>query len=532
MSERGPAEIPSVAAPESGGGGAKLTLAEIRHSLRTPINHVIGYAEILLEDAADKLPSAFLIDLEKIRSGGSTLLSLVNQQFSEDRFRAESDLRAVCHKLRTTVNHIIGYGEMLSEQCVEIRHQTLRPDLMKIISAGHALLRLMEEHLGDKVEALAAEPTKGPQLERSVIALHAAIGAAPLDETRCSRNPEHVLVADDDETNRDLIRRRLEKLGYRVTVCEDGCEALRLMRQAAPDLLLLDMIMPRLNGHEVLKRIKADTQLRQLPVIMISAIDQIEHVADCIERGAEDYLAKPFDSVLLKARVGAALEKKRLRDAEQVYLRQIEEERLRSDRLILNVLPPPIADRLKGGETGIVNSYDEVTVLFADIVGFTDLTEQLPARTLVRLLDQIFSTFDAIADRHGLEKIKTIGDAYMAAAGLPFPHDDHAAAAARMASEMHGAIDTFDSSGMLKLRIGLCSGSVIAGVIGQKRFIYDLWGDTVNTASRMELHGAAGRTHVSATTYERLRDRFRFEERGVIEVKGKGPMTTYFLSSP
>ena len=152
------------------------------------------------------------------------------------------------------------------------------------------------------------------------------------------------------------------------------------MRQAAPDLLLLDMIMPRLNGHEVLKRIKADTQLRQLPVIMISAIDQIEHVADCIERGAEDYLAKPFNSVLLKARVGAALEKKRLRDAEQVYLRQIEEERLRSDRLILNVLPPPIADRLKGGETGIVNSYDEVAVFFADIVGFTDLTEQLPGR--------------------------------------------------------------------------------------------------------------------------------------------------------
>jgi len=234
----------------------------------------------------------------------------------------------------------------------------------------------------------------------------------------------------------------------------------------------------------------------------------------------------------LKARVGAALEKKWLRDAEQVYLRQIEEERLRSDRLLLNVLPPPIADRLKGGETRIVNSYDEVTVLFADLVGFTDLTVQLPPRTLVRLLDQIFSAFDAIADQHGLEKIKTIGDAYMAAAGVPFPQDDHAVAAARMASEMHQAVDAFDSSGMLKLRIGLCTGSVIAGVIGKKRFIYDLWGDTVNTASRMESHGTAGKTHVAATTYERLRDHFRFEERGVIEVKGKGPMTTYFLISP
>ena len=147
------------------------------------------------------------------------------------------------------------------------------------------------------------------------------------------------------------------------------------------------------------------------------------------------------------------------------------------------------------------------------------------------MLDQIFSAFDELADRHGLEKIKTIGDAYMRAAGLPFPHQDHASAAARMALDMHETIKKFNnqSQSILQIRIGICTGPVIAGIIGRKKFIYDLWGNTVNTASRMESHGVPGRTQVAATTYEFLRDRYRFEERGTIDVKGKGSMKTYFL---
>jgi adenylate cyclase len=222
-----------------------------------------------------------------------------------------------------------------------------------------------------------------------------------------------------------------------------------------------------------------------------------------------------------------------LQEKEALLNRRVEEERARSDRLLLNILPQPIADRLKSGEDHIVNSFDEVTVMFADIVGFTTLSTQIPPMGLVRLLDQIFSAFDELAVRHGLEKIKTIGDAYMAVAGLPFPHHDHASAAARMALEMHETIEKFNCQcqRILKMRIGICTGPVIAGIIGQNKFIYDLWGDTVNTASRMESHGVSGRTQVAATTYELLRDRFRFEERGTIEVKGKGSMKTYFLCS-
>lgn len=203
-----------------------------------------------------------------------------------------------------------------------------------------------------------------------------------------------------------------------------------------------------------------------------------------------------------------------------------------AQRILLNVLPQPIATRLQNGENPIVNTCNEVTVLFADLVGFTPLSAQIPPTLLVSYLNQIFSAFDALANHYGLEKIKTIGDAYMAAAGIPFPHHDHAGAAARMAMAMHGTIEQFNQQHQrrLQLRIGIASGPVIAGVIGQNKFSYDLWGDTVNLASRMESHGMPGRTQLAATTFERLRERFQCEERGTIEVKGKGSMRTYFLS--
>lgn len=517
--------------------GGKLSLAKIRHGLRTPINHIIGYAEILQEEAVDKLPAGFIADLEKIRSGGNMLLALVNLLFSEDGFgasAADPDLHALCHKLRTPVNTIIGYGELLAEQCDDAGQPAIKSDLAKIVSAAQAWLAMMEELLGEQQTLFSATPITSPSSKETSSTLRQYWASLPCEDER-ARGPgyEHLLLADDDEANRDLLRRRLEKLGYRITACVDGREALRLAREAAPDLVLLDMLMPFLDGQEVLARIKSDETLRHLPVIMISALDQVERAANCIELGAEDYLSKPFNPVLLQARVGAALEKKRLRDTEQIYLRRIEEERARSDRLLLNILPRPIADRLKSGETRIVNSFNDVTVLFADLVGFTTLSTQIPPTSLVRLLDQIFSAFDELADRHGLEKIKTIGDAYMAAAGIPYPHHDHASATAKMALDMHEAIEKFarEGHGLLQLRIGICTGPVIAGVIGHNKFIYDLWGDTVNTASRMESHGVPGRTQVAATTYEFIRDRFNFEERGVIEVKGRGSMKTYFLCS-
>jgi class 3 adenylate cyclase len=205
----------------------------------------------------------------------------------------------------------------------------------------------------------------------------------------------------------------------------------------------------------------------------------------------------------------------------------------RSERLLLNILPEPIAERLKAEESPIADRIDEVTVLFADLVGFTPLSQLLSADDLVLLLNQIFSSFDDLSERFGLEKVATIGDGYLAVSGLPTPRPDHMSAAADMALAMQEALShhIVPGYGRLGMRFGLASGSVVAGVIGKRKFRYDLWGDTVNTASRMESHGQPGKIHVTGDIHRALADSYEFQPRGEILIKGKGPMETYFLIS-
>jgi class 3 adenylate cyclase len=211
--------------------------------------------------------------------------------------------------------------------------------------------------------------------------------------------------------------------------------------------------------------------------------------------------------------------------------RDLDLEREKSERLLLNVLPASIAIRLKQTEAVIADGFPDVTVMFADIVDFTRRSERIAPEQVVESLNDLFSVFDQLARERGLEKIKTIGDAYMVVGGLPEPRPDHADAVAEMALAMRAEVaGHVDPGGQpLAVRIGIDSGPVVAGVIGTSRFSYDLWGDTVNTASRMESHGLPGCIQVTARTYQRLRDRYRFERRGPIQVKGKGDVVTYLL---
>jgi class 3 adenylate cyclase len=215
----------------------------------------------------------------------------------------------------------------------------------------------------------------------------------------------------------------------------------------------------------------------------------------------------------------------------EYFVRAREADRARSERLLLNVLPAPTAARLKRSPGVIADGYKNATVLFADIVDFTPFAERTEPEALVRVLDRIFTEWDEVAARYGLEKIKTIGDAYMAAAGVPEPRADHIEAAARMALEMGSAagLRSDDGRGPLQVRIGIDTGPVVAGVIGRSKFIYDLWGDTVNTASRMESSGEPGAIHVTDRVRTALEPRFRFQRRSGTEVKGKGLMATYLL---
>ena len=217
----------------------------------------------------------------------------------------------------------------------------------------------------------------------------------------------------------------------------------------------------------------------------------------------------------------------------KLYLQsnELEAERARSDTLLLNILPESIAARLKGSPEAIAEGHDDASVLFADIVGFTPLSQRLSARELVDLLNELFSRFDELSERHRLEKIKTIGDAYMVAGGVPFHREDHVGDVVQMALDMHHATAEFAKQRgvALGLRIGIHVGPVVAGVIGKRKFSYDLWGDTVNTAARMESHGIPGAIQVTEVIRDRLGDRFAFEPRGEIDVKGKGLMRTWLL---
>jgi class 3 adenylate cyclase/ActR/RegA family two-component response regulator len=340
-----------------------------------------------------------------------------------------------------------------------------------------------------------------------------------------------ILVVDDNASNRDVLARRLTREGHQVITAENGAAALSLCDSQDFDLVLLDLIMPEIGGFEVLQRLKASDRTTHIPVIVISALDELDSVIRCIEAGAEDYLPKPFDPILLRTRIDSSLEKKWLRDREKQFIADLDREKRLSEALLLNILPQSIANRMRAGEVAIADKVTEATILFCDLVGFTALSGRLSAEQTVDFLGKIFTTFDSLAAEAGVEKIKTIGDAYMAAAGIPEPQADHAFRVASLAPRMLRAVrDVSETTGLdLQARIGIHSGPIVAGVIGTHKFAYDVWGDTVNTASRMESHSVTGRIHVSEATRRALDGRFQFEPRGQIEVKGKGLMETYFL---
>ncbi|MGE3539207.1 MAG: adenylate/guanylate cyclase domain-containing protein [Candidatus Tectimicrobiota bacterium] len=333
-----------------------------------------------------------------------------------------------------------------------------------------------------------------------------------------------ILVVDDLPQNIQVVGSILRSNGFQVMVATSGAQALRALTHDRPDLILLDLFMPEMNGVEVCQRLKSNPATHDLPVIFLTASSELEHLELAFEAGAVDYVLKPFKTTELLARVRAHIELKQSRDV-IIHLRD------QTEHLLLNILPAPIAERLKDGER-VVDDFAEVTVCFMDIVSFTQTAASMRPGEVVAYLDTVFATIDQIVEAYDLEKIKTIGDAYMVASGLPRPHPDHAARMADMALDVQASIGALGGcqGREVHLRIGMHSGPVMAGIIGARKFLYDLWGDTVNTASRMESSGAADKIHLSAATHAALGTRYTFETRSPLNIKGKGLMQTYFLS--
>jgi len=344
--------------------------------------------------------------------------------------------------------------------------------------------------------------------------------------------PARILIVDDEPFNRDVLAQELELLDHETVAAINGRDALDRLAGDAVDLILLDIMMPEMDGFEVLRRLKADARLRHVPVIMISALDDIDSVVRCVALGAEDYLPKPFDPVLLKARLGACLEKKRWRDQEVAYLarierqmREIERERARADRLLHAILPPSAVTELKAHDRVTPKRYEEVAVLFGDIVSFTSYCERHPAEEVVQNLDQLTRACEELVSAHGLEKIKTVGDCVVATANLLEPHVDPVAASVRCAFAMAAAAGANPAG--WQIRFGIHLGPVVAGVVGQSKFTFDLWGDTVNVAARLSDIGEVGAVHLSEAAWRRLDGRARGHPLGPVALKGKGEIQVY-----
>ncbi len=334
----------------------RALLAHVRQDFSAPVGAIVGIAEILLEEAPRHGLDRFAPDLGRIHQAGLALQNLIEGLLDPDcvaQRAADGDFETfrsrLRHDLRTPMNAVKGYGEMLLEDAQAVDAEDFVRDLGNMLEAAKRLLARIDSLVDLAHAEFTADPGASPSL---LDRLSHVVRPVP-DAGIAGRQTEpcRILVVDDHKSNRDLLARRLMRDGHQVVTAEGGAVVFRLVEEDAFDLILLDLLMPHMSGYEVLCRLKSDPRHSELPVIMISALDEIDSVVRCIEVGAEDYMSKPFDPVLLRARINSCLERKRLRDRERIITQQLRLEKEKSEILLLNVLPKPIVARLQLGES-------------------------------------------------------------------------------------------------------------------------------------------------------------------------------------
>jgi class 3 adenylate cyclase len=498
----------------------KLLSAYLRWDLLTPVEAMLQFCSILLEDALNERPDAYYDDIKKMHAVAyrlwKKLKELLNAVDSDTR-SLETLSREDRHEIRNHLNEIGGYCQLVLLEEETSHFGTLADDLRKIYGYCQECEQKLLRTRPDEVES---DPTDASKLISQVIKNLPSTGSLNRKVA-----PGFILVVDDNTDNRDVLARQLQADGHCVTTAANGRLALAALEDQPADeqieLILLDVVMPEMNGLECLQCLKTDDRWRRLPVIMVSALDDLQGVAHCIEMGAEDFLPKPSNRTILQAKVNASLERKRLRDREARYLEEIEKERQFSDQLLHDLLPARIVKELKDTKAVQPRRYDNVAVLFADIVGFTSYCDVHPPEEVVQYLRGLVESWDDLALRHGLQKIKTIGDAFMAVGGLLEPLPAPVLNSVRCGLEMIASTQRLPNG--WNLRVGIHIGQVVAGVLGKRQNLFDLWGDTVNTAARMESNGEPGFVTLSPEAWQTIRGFSRGKRRRLI-VKGKGEM--------
>ena len=508
-------------------------ISKARHNLKNPVNAILGFSEMLIEDCEDEGFEDILPDLKKIHDSGKEILEIIEESLSDSNVKLSGEKiseigRKMEISLRTPINTVIGYSEMLQEDAEDIEIDTFSEDLDKIIKSGKALTSEIDKVISFNPNKFVEERDQSLGAIKSVLT---SIQPLTKDEETKSVTGS-ILVVDDNKNNTTLLKKRLQKIGNNVAIANDGMEALNRVKDYEFDLILLDIIMPNMNGYEVLEYMKNDKRYHEIPIIMLSSMDDLTSIYRCIELGADDYVTKPFDKMILEARISACIEKKLLRDKEKQLLEEIRKEKEKSDSLLLNILPKEIADRLKSGEELIADKHNDVSVLFADIAEFTPQSQDLNPKELVSILNTIFTHFDNLTIKYNIEKIKTIGDNYFAVAGLQNNSRKSAVDIVKMAKDMILEINNINenlSVMNVSLRIGIHTGPIVAGVIGKNKFAYDLWGATVNKASRMESTADRNKIQISSETYNLIKDDFDVLEERNVDIKGLGTTKTYII---
>ena len=329
-----------------------------------------------------------------------------------------------------------------------------------------------------------------------------------------------ILIVDDSQDNRLILEARLASLDYATAMAADGQEAIRLTKELLPDLVLLDWMMPGLDGLEVCKRLRADADLPFIPIILVTAKSAVQDVVEGLAAGADDYVTKPVEHAALVARVRAMLRIKRLHDELQASALEIERQRARADQLLHAILPAPAVAELQATGRVQPRRHQDVAVLFCDVSGFTAFCDAHPPERVVAALEHLVQAFEASSERHGLEKLKTVGDALIATGDLLADHDDAVAAALACAFELMQAARQGPAG--WELHCGLHIGPVVSGVLGTTKLAFDLWGDTVNTAARLASLPGTGCVHLSEPAWLRIQGRLAGEPLGHVPLRGKG----------
>ncbi len=334
-----------------------------------------------------------------------------------------------------------------------------------------------------------------------------------------------ILIADDDPVSRSILGDLVKEQGYEIIVTDNGTDAWQIL-QDNPDIRVafIDWMMPGIDGPSLCTNIKEGINDRYIYAIMITAKVEKKDLIAGMDAGADEFISKPVHEGELISRLHAG---ERMLASEQ----RLRAEMQRADELLTNIMPPRIAARLKAGDNYIADIFPEASIMFLDIVGFTEWCLRMDARSMLEQLNSLFALFDIEISKHGLEKIKSVGDAYLVAGGVPTLKHDHAPSMARLSLAIRDRIAEMNKHRLQPwcVRTGISSGPVVAGVIGQKRFIYDVWGNTVNNAARLEDAAGTDEILISQATYEQLHDNFICEPVGQLELKGLGEQNVWKL---